>query len=44
MNLLKSIWPMLGNRSKKERCENKNGSHTKKGPGRFHMQGKKKEK
>lgn len=37
---LKDIWPTLGDRSKKERCERMYPSHTKKGPGRYHQQGK----
>lgn len=38
MFALKMIWPTLGDKS--PRSPSKNGSHTKKGPGRYHVQGK----
>lgn len=37
MHALKMIWPTLGDKSPRITC--RNGSHTKKGPGRYHVQG-----
>lgn len=40
MDILRAIFPGLGARpSKRVAHGNKNGSHTRKGPGRYHLQG-----
>ena len=43
MNIV-SIFPALADKYKKVAHGNKSASHTKRGPGRFHRQGKKKAK